>query len=115
MESDDSDPPSFSGQKTTLFHFRGRSENPFDEVMQRVDRQWIISYSDREKKILKFRTDARMISWGLGGYLKMEDREHILVIIYPIHPQSKREKLMVDQLLQLMKSVLDCVENPHNI
>lgn len=106
MESDDPGPPSFSGQKTALFHFTGRTEHPFDEVLQRIDRQWIISYSDRKKSILKFRTDARMISWGLGGYLKMEDKETILVIIYPIYPRSKREKLMVDQLLQLMKSVL---------
>lgn len=106
MESDDPDSPSFSGQKTALFHFNGRTEQPFDEVMQRIDRQWIISYSDRKKSILKFRTDARMASWGLGGYLKMEDKETILVIIYPIYPRSKREKLMVDQLLQLMKSVL---------
>ncbi|SCD19923.1 putative membrane protein [Proteiniphilum saccharofermentans] len=106
MESDDPDPPSFSGQKTELFHFNGRTEYPFDEVMQRIDRQWIISYSDRKKNILKFRTDARMTSWGLGGYLKMEDKEKILVIIYPINPRSKREKLMVEQLLQLMKSVL---------
>ncbi|WP_298652812.1 hypothetical protein [uncultured Proteiniphilum sp.] len=106
MESDDPDPPSFSGQKTGLFHFSGRTEQPFDEVMQRIDRQWIISYSDRKKGILKFRTDARMASWGLGGYLKMEDKETILVIIYPVYPRSQREKLMMDQLLHLMKSVL---------
>ena len=52
MESDDTNPPSFSGQKTELFHFKGRTEQPFDEVMQRIDRQWIISYSDRKKGIL---------------------------------------------------------------
>lgn len=114
MESEDSDPPSFSGQKTALFRFNGRTEHPFDEVMQRVDRQWIISYSDRKKGILKFRTDARMTSWGLGGYLKMEDNVNILVIIYPIHPRSQREKLMVEQLLLFMKTVLGCVEDPHN-
>lgn len=106
MESDDMEPPSFAGQKTMLFQFKGRTDHPFDEVMQRIDRQWIISYSDRKKGILKFRTDTRMISWGLGGYLKMEDKENILVIVYPIHSRSKREKIMVDQLLELMKSVL---------
>lgn len=114
MESDDTNPPSFSGQKTELFHFKGRTEQPFDEVMQRVDRQWIISYSDRKKGILKFRTDARMAAWGLGGYMKMEDKESILVIVYPIRPRSKRERLMVDQLLLLMKSVLGCAESPRN-
>ncbi len=114
MESDNLDPPSFSGQKTALFHFDGRTEHPFDEVLQRIDRQWIVSYSDRKKGVLKFRTDARMASWGLGGYLKMEDKGTILVIIYPIHPRSEREKLMVDQLLQLMKTVLGCTDNLHN-
>ena len=114
MESDDTNPPSFSGQKTELFHFKGRTEQPFDEVMQRVDRQWIISYSDRKKGILKLRTDARMAAWGLGGYMKMEDKESILVIVYPIRPRSKRERLMVEQLLLLMKSVLGCAESPRN-
>lgn len=106
MESDDSNPPSFSGQRTELFRFKGRTEQPFDEVLQRIDRQWIISYSDRKKGILKFRTDARMAAWGLGGYIKMEDKDTFLVIVYPVQPRSKREKLMVEQLLLLMKSVL---------
>lgn len=111
MESDDPNPPSFSGQRTELFHFKGRTEQPFDEVLQRIDRQWIISYSDRKKGILKFRTDARMAAWGLGGYLKMEDKETILVIVYPIQPRSKREKQMVEQLILLMKSVIGCRDN----
>ncbi|MEA4918024.1 hypothetical protein [Proteiniphilum sp.] len=107
MESVNPDPPSFSGQSEARFYFKGRTNHPFDEVLQRIDRQWIISYSDRKEGVLKFRTDARMISWGLGGYLKMEDKENIQVIIYPIHPRSKREKLMVDQLLLLMETVLN--------
>lgn len=111
MESDDLDPPSFSGQKMERFHFKGRTQQPFDEVLQRIDRQWIISYSNRKEGVLKFRTDARMAAWGLGGYLKMEDKETILVIVYPIQHQSQREKQMVDQLLLLMKSVLGCADN----
>lgn len=111
MESDNPDPPAFSGQKAEQFHFKGRTEHPFDEVLQRIDRQWIISYSDRNRGVLKFRTDSRMTSWGLGGYLKMEDKENLLVIIYPIYSRSKREKVMVDQLLQLMESVLRCTHN----
>ncbi|WP_294080017.1 hypothetical protein [Proteiniphilum sp. UBA5384] len=111
MESDDVDPPSFSGQRTERFHFKGHTRQPFDEVLQRVDRQWIISYSDRKKGILKFRTDARMAAWGLGGYIKMEDKETLLAIVYPIRPRSQREQLMVGQLLILMKSVLGCEDN----
>ena len=111
MESDDPNPPSFSGQKMEKFHFKGRTGQPFDEVLQRIDRQWIVSYSDRQKGILKFRTDARMTAWGLGGYVKMEERETLLVIIYPIQHRSNREKLMMDQLLLLMKSVLGCTDN----
>lgn len=106
MESADLDPPSFEGQKTVIYTFKGRTAHPFDEVLQRIDRQWIISYSDRESKILKFRSDARMTSWGLGGYLKMENSETLLVIIYPIFPRSKREKLLVEQFHLLMESVL---------
>jgi hypothetical protein len=107
MESEKLEPPSFSGQKKAVFQFKGRSDSPFDEVMQRIDRQWIISYSDRKNRILKFRTDARMTSWGLGGYLKMEDEETVTVIVYPIRPRSKRDRLFVNQTLRLVHSVLN--------
>lgn len=76
--------------------------------MQRVDRQWIISFTDREHRILKFRTDARMISWGLGGYLKMEDEDRVDVIVYPLFPDSKREMMNVNQVLRVMQSILNC-------
>lgn len=107
MESEKLDPPSFRGQKKAVFHFSGRTKCPFDEVLQRVDRQWIISYSDRTNRILKFRTDARMISWGMGGYLKMEDEEKVTVIVYPVRSGSKREKLFVNQTLRLMHAILN--------
>lgn len=106
MESEKLDPPLFSGQKKAVFQFKGRSQQPFDEVMQRIDRQWIISFSDRKNKVLKFRTDARMTSWGLGGYLKMEEEGQITVIIYPVLSRSKRDRLFVNQTLRLMHSIL---------
>ena len=106
MESERLDPPLFSGQKRATFQFKGHTSHPFDEVMQRVDRQWIISYSDRKNHVLKFRTDARMFSWGLGGYLKMEDAEKITVIVYPINPKSAREELFMNHLLRVMGTIL---------
>jgi hypothetical protein len=56
--------------------------------------------------VLKFRTDARMMSWGLGGYLRMMEDNVVEVTVYPIHPRSKREELMLTQLLRVMDSVL---------
>ncbi len=106
METEQLAPPPFSGQKKARFTFRARSDCPFDEVMQRIDRQWIISFSDRKNRVLKFRTDARMMSWGLGGYLSMREKDAVEVIVYPIHPRSGREELMLTQLLRVMASVL---------
>src|SRR5690554_8076100 len=34
MESDNQAPPSFEGQKEAVFQFKGRTEKPFDEVLQ---------------------------------------------------------------------------------
>jgi hypothetical protein len=90
-----------------VFRFKGRTEHPFDEVLQRVDRQWIISFSDRANRTLKFRTDARMVSWGIGGYLKMDDNDSVTVIVYPMFPRSKREKIMINQVLRIMRSILN--------
>jgi len=106
MESEKLDPPTFSGSKKATFQFKGHTRNPFDEVMQRVDRQWIISFSDRKNRVLKFRTDARMFSWGLGGYLKMEEDDKITVIVYPINPKSEREEHFLNQLLRVMVTIL---------
>jgi hypothetical protein len=106
MESEELDPPTFSGQQRAVFHFKGRGQKPFDEVMQRIDRQWIISFSDRRNRVLKFRTDARMTSWGLGGYLKMGEDGEITVIIYPVRSYSKRDEISVNQTLRLIHAIL---------
>lgn len=105
MESDNIEPPQFEGQKKATFLIKKNNKSSFDEVLQRIDRQWIISYSDRKSGVLKFRTDARMTSWGLGGYIKMEEEDKVLVIIYPIHPNSPREKKMVVQTLRIMRTI----------
>ena len=106
MESDDINPPSFSGQKKATFKIKTRSNVPFDELMQRVDRQWIISYSDRENKVLKFRTDSRVMSWGIGGYVKMHGEDSVFVVVYPIYENSRRDELFMNQTLRLMHAIL---------
>lgn len=111
MESDNIDPPQFKGQKSEVFNFKSNTKYPFDEVLQQVDRQWIISYSDRKNRVLKFRTDSRMVSWGLGGYMKMIDGDEeglyrVEVIVYPMYPKSKRERVMVSQILRIIRTIL---------
>lgn len=107
MESEDLSPPRFSGQKKAILKFSGRSRRPFDEVMRRIDRQWIISFSDRENNIVKFRTDTRMMSWGIGGYIKMTDESTLSVVLYPMHAKSKREQKILNQTLRVMQTVFE--------
>lgn len=108
MESEDLEPPKFSGQKKATLKFKRRTkQSAFDEVMLRIDRQWIISFSDREKRILKFRTDTRMMAWGIGGYAKMIDENTVFVVLYPMYPNSRREEKIMMQTLRIMQSVLD--------
>ncbi len=105
METENDNPPTFTGTKTMEIPFKGRTSCPFDEMMQKVDRQYIISYSDRKKKILKFRTDTRMLSWGIGGYLKMLDDETVEVFVYPVFKNSRREELTLNQTLRVLCSI----------
>lgn len=105
MESKDENPPKFSGVKSMQIPFQGRTSCPFDEIMQRVDREYIISYSNRKNQILKFRTDTRMLSWGIGGYIRMIDNNIMEVFVYPIHKKSRREKLHLNQTLRVLCSV----------
>lgn len=107
MESDDIEPPVFSGSKRAVFPFVARSKrNHFDELMQRVDKQWIMSYSDRENKVLKFRTDTRMMAWGIGGYVKMENDTQVSVVVYPINSKSSRDARVMIQTLRIMRAIL---------
>ena len=105
MESENDNPPTFTGAKTMEISFKGRTSCTFDEMMQKVDRQYIISYSDRKKKILKFRTDTRMLSWGIGGYLKMLDDETVEAFVYPVFKNSRREELTLNQTLRVLCSI----------
>ncbi len=107
MESEDDSAPKFSGVKTMKIPFKARTSCPFDEVMQKIDRQYIISYSDRKNKILKFRTDSRMLTWGIGGYLKMIDDDTVEAFVYPIHKKSRREGLTVNQTLRVLYSIFN--------
>ncbi len=107
MESENDEPPQFIGLKTMELPFKARTSNPFDEMMQKVDRQYIISFSDRKKRILKFRTDTRMLSWGIGGYLRMIDDEKVEVYVYPIFKNSRREERVLNQTLRVLHSIFD--------
>ena len=82
-------------------------QNAINEMMQKVDRQYIISFSDRKKRILKFRTDTRMLSWGIGGYLRMIDDEKVEVYVYPIFKNSRREERVLNQTLRVLHSIFD--------
>ena len=105
MESEVDSLPQFKGVKTRVLSFKSRTSCPFDEMMQKIDRQYIISYSDRKNKILKFRTDTRMLSWGIGGYLKMLDNETVEAYVYPVFKNSKREELTTNQVLRVIHSI----------
>ncbi len=112
MESEDINPPNFKGQKKEEFKCSLRSsKNHFDEIIHRIDKTWIISFTDRENNVLKFRTDARVLSWGIGGYVKLNEDDSVTVIVYPMHADSRREEKYLYQTLRLMRVVL----NPRRI
>ena len=110
MESENIEPPTFDGVKTMNISFEARTKYPFDEMMQKVDRQYIISFSDRKNKIIKFRTDTRMLSWGISGYIKMIDPETVVVVAYPIF-NSRRDALTVSQTLRVLHSIFNPCDN----
>ena len=107
MESDKHDPPTFSGLKKTTLNFNARSDNPYAEMLQKIDRNFIVSYSDKENQVVKFRTDSRIMAWGVCGYVKMLDSGKVEAIVYPMNTDSKREEKVLLQTLRLLRSVLE--------
>ena len=108
MESENIDPPTFRGVKTVKLQIKPRiNKCSFDDMMQKVARQYIISYSDRKKQILKFRTDSRLLSWGISGYIKMIDPENVEVSVYPIFAKSQRDAQTVNQTIRIIDSVFN--------
>ncbi len=88
MESENPDPPSFS-------------------MLQKIDRSFIVSYSDKEACVVKFRTDCRIMSWGVCGYVRLLDQSKVEAIVYPMNTDSKREEKILLQTLRLLRSVLN--------
>lgn len=107
MESDDLDPPAFSGSKSIQISCRTVSKSRFDEILQRIDRNFIVSFSDRKNHVVKFRTDSRVLSWGVAAYVKMVDENEIEVVVYPMNPNSRKEEKVLLQTLRLLKAVLN--------
>lgn len=107
MESEDLTPPKFSGSRKITMSFKSRSANHFDEILQRIDRGFIISFSDREKQVVKFRTDTRVLAWGIGGYVKMLNDNQIEVIVYPMIADSRREEKILLQSIRLLHALLN--------
>lgn len=106
MESEDTDAPKFSGSMTDMIDYTPRGERVYDEILQRVDRGFIISFSDRESRVIKFRTDSRVLSWGVCGYLKIKDNNQVEAVVYSMNPKSKKEKKLMLQTVRLLNAIL---------
>ena len=107
MESDNLDPPTFKGSKSRIIHYKPRTNRVYDEIFQKIDRGFIVSYSDRENSVIKFRTDSRVLAWGVCGYVRMLSDEQLEAVVYPMNADSKREEKIMLQTLRLLHSVLD--------
>lgn len=106
MESDDLDPPRFSGTKNLTIFYKPRTRRVYDEVFQKIDKGFIVSYSDKASGVIKFRTDSRVLSWGVCGYVRLMDDERIEAIVYSMNADSKREEKVLLQTLKLLDAIL---------
>ena len=107
MESETSDAPSFKGQIEVELPFQSRTTDYFNEVFQRIDMGFIVSYSDKKSGVVKFRTDSRIMSWGVCGYVKLLDENKVRAIVYPMNPESEREGKILEQSISVLKAVLN--------
>jgi hypothetical protein len=105
MESDDLNPPRFKGQREAVFRINPRSSHPFDDVLLRIDRRWIVSFSDRKNHVLKFRTDSRIMAWGIGGYVKMNDDLTVQIVVYPVSSSSLLTEKVMESTLASLRSL----------
>ena len=106
MESEDIEAPTFSGAIADVIDYIPRGSRVYDEVLQRVDKGFIISYSDRESGVIKFRTDSRVLAWGLCGYLKIKENNQVEAVVYPMNPKSKKERKLMLQTVRLLNAIL---------
>lgn len=107
MESSCCNPPSFNGQSELIIPFRSRSSNHYNEILHRIDKGFIVSYSDKSNGVVKFRTDSRILSWGVCGYVKLLEDNQVSAIVYPMNANSDREKILVNHTLSILSAVLN--------
>lgn len=106
MESEDSSPPLFKGRTELIILFNSRSTDSFNEILQRIDKEFIVSYSDKNNSLVKFRTDSRILSWGVCGYVKLLDDSKVCAIVYPMNGNSVKEDRLVNQTLSILSAIL---------
>ena len=106
MESANLAPPKFSGAKSLDITYTPRTRRVYDEVFQKIDKGFIVSYSDKANGVIKFRTDSRVLSWGVCGYVRLMDENKIEATVYSMNADSKREEKILLQTLKLLDAVL---------
>ncbi|MCB9002006.1 MAG: hypothetical protein H6537_08560 [Bacteroidales bacterium] len=105
LESEELNEPIFGDklEKTTKL-----KNIPFDfnEVKNKIQEKWRITYFDSRNNIIKYRSKMKFNSWGVGGFLKI-DNETAKIISFPIVGYSRRDNKLVTEMIELTEKIIN--------
>lgn len=77
----------------------------FNEVKNKIQERWVITFFDSQNMILKYRSDIKFNSWGVGGFLKM-GKDTIKIISFPILGYTRKGQRLSQEMITLTEKMI---------
>ena len=80
LERKDSHKPLFKIVETSCFSLN--CNTGFDDLKQKISDKWVITFSDENEKVIKFRDKIIFKSYGSGAWLKLDEESDKVYLDY---------------------------------
>ena len=102
LENDDTAKPSFKDVCSSMVNTSQGFD--FNRLKTEIADKWVVTFSDDEKKVLKFRTKIRFFSWGAATWLRYDsDTGEIQMYCFPI------SSMMLSNARKIQREIESCL------
>jgi len=104
LESEELKEPVFGDKLEKVTKIESSSFD-FNEIKNKIQKEWIITNSDNQNNIIKYRSKMKFNSWGVGCFLKVEN-ETIKIISFPIAGYTQKGKKLAVEMIDLTEKII---------
>ena len=105
LESEELNEPVF-GDKCERTIKKDNTTLNFNDVTNKIQEKWKVTYSYRQNNIIKFRSKINFNTWGVGVILKF-DNENIKIISFPITGYTKKGNKLAKHMIEMTEKLIN--------